>query len=248
MIWSTPNYQSTYSRIISIICILTFGLVGGFFVERFGVVAGRERISIVMMLSIAAISYVAVVRDTGMKGIVFLTISGLLALGFEYVWVHYCVPYGCFVYGNVLGTKLFGTVPWTVFVGWTPLIIWVYAILRQYFEKKWIIVLLWAIFLTLIDMVLDPGAVLLWFWSFADGGWYYNIPRSNFGGWLVSGSVWMFLATILLRNKQTTQRRTYSAGLTLSFFTWIALFSQMWLAGGIGIVLLSSYFSMIIKK
>ncbi|MBP7061989.1 carotenoid biosynthesis protein [Patescibacteria group bacterium] len=33
------------------------------------------------------------------------------------------MPYGCFEYGNVLGSKILETVPWTVFVGWTPLII-----------------------------------------------------------------------------------------------------------------------------
>ena len=92
-------------------------------------------------------------------------------------------------------------------------------------------ILIGAVILTLLDMVLDPGAVLLGFWSFDAGGWYYNVPRSNFVGWLLSGSVGMFLATILLDKIQTSVQRTTSAGLTLSFFTWIALWSQMWLAG-----------------
>gem|GEM_PF-3737339 len=38
-----------------------------------------------MMLGIAAISYYAIVRDAGGRGILFLILSGLFALGFEYV-------------------------------------------------------------------------------------------------------------------------------------------------------------------
>lgn len=245
MIWSTPHYQSSHSRIIYILSLLTFGFVGGFFVQRFGIMPGLERVSIVMMLSIAAISYRAVVRDAGTRWLIFLILSGFFALGFEYIWVHYCIPYGCFSYGNILGSKLFATVPRTVFVGWTPLIIGVYAILRKYMQNRLWMILIGAIILTLLDMVLDPGAILLGFWSFDAGGWYYNVPRSNFVGWLLSGSVGMFLATILLDKIQTSVQRTTSAGLTLSFFTWIALWSQMWLAGWLGIILLMVYFRII---
>jgi len=245
MIWSTPRHQSTYSRIIHVLSILAFGLVGGFFVERFGIVPGLERVSIAMMLGIAAISYYAVVRDAWIKWLVFLVVSGFFALGVEYVWVHYCVPYGCFNYGSALGTKLFATVPWTVFVGRTPLIIWVYALIRQYISIKWIYVAVGACLLTLIDMVMDPGAVLLGFWSFDAGGRYYNVPWSNFLWRLISGSVWMALATILLDKNNISVQRTYSAGLTLSFFTFIALFAEMWLAWWLGIVLLIVYFGTI---
>jgi len=76
-------------------------------------------------------------------------------------------------------------------------------------------------------MVLDPGAVLLGFWSFDAGGRYYNIPWSNFLGRLVSGSVGMIFATLLLKNANNNIQRTHSAGLTLSFFAFIALWSGM---------------------
>ena len=111
----------------------------------------------------------------------------------------------------MLGAKIFQTVPWTVFVGWTPLIIGVYAILSNYIQNRWRTILIGAVTLTLIDMVLDPGAVLLGFWSFDTGGWYYNVPWSNFAGRLVSGSVGMFLATQLLGKTKTSFSRTYSA-------------------------------------
>ncbi len=241
MIWSAPKHQSTYSSIVTAISIVSFGLVGWFFVERFGIMPGLERVSIIMMLGIAAISYRAVIKNAKRYGIMFLILSGIIALVFEYIWVQYCIPYGCFEYGNVLGSKILETVPWTVFVGWTPLIIWVYTILRQYIHKKRILIPLWAFVLTLIDMVLDPWAVLLGFWAFDAGGWYYNVPRSNFAGWMISWSVWMLLAHSILNKQKTTIQRTYSTGLTLSFFNFIAIFAHMWLAGLLWTILLTMY-------
>lgn len=242
MIWSSSNHQSTYSRLVTTVSILAFWLVGGFFVAKFGILPGTEWVSILMMLAIAAISYSALVYNSGYTWIIFLVLSGLLAVGFEYLWVQTCFPYGCFSYGDVLGMKLLDTVPWTVFVWWTPLIIGVYALLRKYFQNKWLIITLWAVLLTLIDMVLDPSAVLLGFWSFTNGGRYYNVPRSNFGGWLISGSVGMTLATFLLDVSKPSTIRTYSAALTLSFFTWIAVFSVLRIPAILWWLLLAGYF------
>lgn len=242
MIWSSSNHQSTYSRLVSTVSILAFGLVGGFFVAKFGILPGTEWVSILMMLAIASISYSALVHSSGYTWIFFLVLSGLIALGFEYLWVQTCFPYGCFSYGDVLWTKLRNTVPWTVFVWWTPLIIGVYTLLRKYLQNTWLIIPLWAILLTLIDMVLDPSAVLLGFWSFDAGGRYYNVPRSNFGGWIISGSVGMTIAKVLLHKSRPSIIRTYSAALTLSFFTWIAIFSGMWLPATLWWLLLGGYF------
>lgn len=241
MIWSAPKHQSTYSSIVTAISIVSFGLVGWFFVERFGIIPGLERVSIVMMLGIAAISYGAVIKDAKRHGILFLILSGIIALVFEYIWVQSCIPYGCFSYGNALGAKILNTVPWTVFVGRTPLIIGVYSILKQYIDTKRILIATWACVLTLIDMALDPGAVLLGFWSFDGGGWYYNVPRSNFVGWMISWSVGMLLISFLVEPTKTNISRTYSAGLTLSFFTFVALFGHMWLAGLLWTILLTMY-------
>jgi putative membrane protein len=36
---------------------------------------------------------------------------------------------------------------------------------------------------------LDPGAVAVGFWAYADGGVYYGVPLSNFAGWVLSGTV-----------------------------------------------------------
>jgi len=40
-----------------------------------------------------------------------------------------------------------------------------------------------------MDLVLDPGAVALGFWSYAAGGVYYGVPVQNYLGWILSATV-----------------------------------------------------------
>lgn len=40
-----------------------------------------------------------------------------------------------------------------------------------------------------IDLVLDPAAVTLGFWRYAEPGVYYGVPASNYAGWLLSATV-----------------------------------------------------------
>ena len=42
--------------------------------------------------------------------------------------------------------------------------------------------------LVVVDLVLDPAAVAIGFWTY-DGGPYYGVPVSNYLGWVLSGSV-----------------------------------------------------------
>jgi putative membrane protein len=39
-----------------------------------------------------------------------------------------------------------------------------------------------------MDVVLDPGAVSLGFWTF-NGGAFYDVPLSNYAGWVLSAVV-----------------------------------------------------------
>ena len=40
-----------------------------------------------------------------------------------------------------------------------------------------------------IDLVLDPGAVALTFWTYEGGGAFYGVPLSNYAGWVLSATV-----------------------------------------------------------
>ena len=107
-------------------------------------------------------------------------------------------PYGHFGYWDLLGYRIFGLVPWTVAFAWTPLILGAYAVAANLVGSRVWRVVAAALIVTLFDVVLDPGAVLLGFWKYAEGGWFHGVPMSNFAGWLVSGLIGAMLNEIQL--------------------------------------------------
>lgn len=102
------------------------------------------------------------------------------------------VPYGEFSYGVSLGPMLAG-VPVALPVFFIPLVVNAYLLcvllLGEYASSR--AVRLGVVVPTVIamDLVLDPGAVALGFWSFAEGGPFYGVPLINYAGWTVSAAV-----------------------------------------------------------
>ncbi|EFW92726.1 carotene biosynthesis associated membrane protein [Haladaptatus paucihalophilus DX253] len=111
----------------------------------------------------------------------------------EFLGVTTGFPYGKFHYVLELGPMLFGTVPAGLPVFFFPLVLNSYLLcllllgpradsrLARFAASLAVVVV--------IDLVLDPAAVALRFWAYADGGAYYGVPLSNYLGWVVSGAV-----------------------------------------------------------
>ena len=102
------------------------------------------------------------------------------------------VPYGEFSYGVSLGPMIAG-VPVALPVFFIPLVVNAYLLcvllLGEYASSR--AVRLGVVVPTVIamDLVLDPGAVALGFWSFAEDGPFYGVPLINYAGWTVSAAV-----------------------------------------------------------
>lgn len=95
-------------------------------------------------------------------------------------------PYGAFDYGDSLGPKMFGLVPYLLPVSYLPLVIG--AVAAAWGPRSRVLQVLGAaLLLTIMDGVLDPGAAALGFWVWLDGGLYYGVPLGNYLGWLLSG-------------------------------------------------------------
>jgi len=47
-----------------------------------------------------------------------------------------------------------------------------------------------------MDLVLDPGAVAVGFWTYAAGGAYYGVPLSNYAGWVLSAAIAVVLVDL----------------------------------------------------
>jgi putative membrane protein len=123
----------------------------------------------------------------------------LLALGLvvvytyaiEYVGLTTGWPYGTFAYGLDLGPSVRG-VPLALPLFFVPLVIdgllLSVLLLGARARHRSLRLALAVGFVLLIDLILDPAAVAVGFWSYAEGG-YYGVPWSNFAGWLLSASV-----------------------------------------------------------
>lgn len=133
-------------------------------------------------------------------GVVLLA---LYAYAIEYVGVHTGWPYGQFEYGVALGPTVAG-VPLGLPVFFLPLVVDAYLLclllLGRRAERTPTRLGAVVALVLLMDVVLDPGAVALGFWSYPDvpdggalsalsGGGFYGVPLSNFIGWTLSATV-----------------------------------------------------------
>lgn len=120
------------------------------------------------------------------------------AYGIELIGVTTGWPYGEFVYLIELGPMLLGQVPLGLPVFFFPLVLNSYLLVLLLLGEtaRYTPVRLFATLgvVLAMDLVLDPGAVGLGFWQYATTSGYYGVPLSNYAGWLLSGtiSVWVF--------------------------------------------------------
>jgi len=114
------------------------------------------------------------------------------AYGIEFVGITTGQPYGAFEYGVALGPML-GGVPLALPVFFFPLVLNSYLLclllLGDLARWRWVRLPVVVATVVAIDLVLDPGAVALGFWAYDGGGAFYDVPWSNYRGWLLSATV-----------------------------------------------------------
>ena len=226
----------TTPRPLIMACALSLG--AAFFATRFPNVPGASAGSYVSTFLIALPSAAALFRYLGWRRAT-LSLLALSAFGYaiETVGVATGFPYGSFYYGDALGHKLAGLVPYLLPVSYAPLVVGAVAASWGSHVRS-LHALTAALLLVLIDGVLDPGAVSLGFWVWPGGGPYYGVPASNYAGWLLSG---VLAAAILLTTGRW--RGTPPPGLldsaiiALCFWTGVAALSSMILPTLLGITL-----------
>lgn len=229
--------------LIIVIGILCFLAIGAFFMVNVELPPWSHYLSGLNVVLFAVPTFWATRRWLGWRDASLLWIVlGVYALLIETSAIYTGFPYGHFAYSDLLGGKIFGLTPWTVFLAWTPLVIAAYAIARSFAGNFIARIAIVAVVGTMFDLVLDPGAVRLGFWQYAGDGGFYGVPLSNFLGWLVSSSIAAALIEVfLLRVRpilKTPVQLVSSGFLILYFWTAIAGFGGMFWPTVIGITLL----------
>lgn len=223
--------------------ILCFLAIGAFFMVNVELPSWSHYLSGLNVVLFAIPSFWATRRWLGKRDAVVLwAILGVYAMLIETSAIYTGFPYGHFGYSELLGSKVFAVTPWTVFLAWTPLILGAYAISRLFIGNSLARMAAAAIIATAFDLVLDPGAVRLRFWQYDGSGGFYGVPLSNFGGWLITGSIAALIIEIFLHYRKpllpAPVQLISSAFLMVFFWTAIAVFGAMIWPAIIGAALL----------
>lgn len=212
-----------------------------YFPVRFPQMPGSGVGSYVATFSIALPAFVALFRYLGARRAA-LALLALSAFAFviETFGVVTGYPYGHFFYGDALGPKAFGIVPYLLPVSYGPLVIGAVAAAWTR-RNRMLYVLGAALLLTLMDGVLDPGAATLGFWVWPEGGPYYGVPLSNYAGWLLSGA--LAAVVLLAAGRWGSPPRPGlldSAVIAVAFWTGVAAFSLLLIPALLGIALFAA--------
>jgi isopentenyl-diphosphate delta-isomerase type 1 len=163
--------------------------------------------------------------------VILFAALGCVALLIETSAIITGFPYGHFDYSEHLGYKLFAVVPWTVAFAWPPLLLAAYSVAANVTRSRLLKIGITTIALLIFDMVLDPGAVRLGFWKYADAGSFYGVPIANFAGWIVSGFVGAVILEIVLTRFRPLLpvpiQLISSAFFIVCFWTAFAVFAGM---------------------
>jgi putative membrane protein len=110
----------------------------------------------------------------------------------EFVGITTGYPYGRFEYGVDLGPMLAG-LPVALPLFFLPLVVNAYLLclllLGDAARRTAVRVPVVIAAVVGMDLVLDPAAVAIGFWSYDAGGIYYGVPWTNYAGWVLSGAL-----------------------------------------------------------
>jgi putative membrane protein len=228
--------RRTTPRLLILACALS--LAAAFFAIRYPDIQGSSIGSYVSTLLIALPSAVALFRYLGpRRATLSLLAISILAYAIEAIGVATGLPYGTFYYGDALGPRLVGIVPYLLPLSYAPLVVGAVAVawgtrLRLLHIVHATLLLVW------IDAVLDPGAASLGFWVWPQGGVYYGVPLSNYAGWLLSGALATSLLLTTGRWSETPRPALLdSATIATSFWTGVAILSGTVVPALLGVTL-----------
>ena len=122
----------------------------------------------------------------------------LIGMICEILGVNYGYIFGDYVYLDNLGTKVFG-VPILIGINWIILTFITGSISSYIFKKNLkFSILTGAIFMILLDLIIEPVAPLLGFWIFD----LPSVPLQNYVGWFLIGLATQFVFQKFVVNKE----------------------------------------------
>lgn len=113
--------------------------------------------------------------------IIFILATLLIGFFVEVAGVHTGVIFGNYSYGATLGPKLWD-VPLAIGLNWVIMIYTTGLFAREVTQNKLHTIIVGALLMTVIDMLIEPVAIKLDFWSWEST----SIPLRNYLGWFLT--------------------------------------------------------------
>lgn len=213
--------------------------IAGFFAAAVPFGGELSAVSNLAVIFFALPALIGIYRTAPRQKLGLLLVLALFALLIEALSITTGVPYGFFAYGSKMGWQVGGLVPWTVPFAWIPLVVGAVAVSRKLVGGATSGLVLSVALLILTDLLLDPVAVKLGFWTYAAPGSYFGVPVSNFIGWVVSGAIGVCLLNLMLGGKQLGKLPTQGFIAITVFWSAAALTLGLYVPFGIGIALVA---------
>jgi putative membrane protein len=174
-----------------------------------------------------------------------------ISLGSELLGTSTGIPFGDYGYLSGLGYKIAGLVPFTIPLSWFYMGLPCYLLARTVLQKQrhWLLqfeaIALGALLLTAWDFVLDPAMTQarIAFWQWFTPGPFFGMPLQNFGGWMLTGGIFMTVANLLwgaatpVLNREQLTVPLILYGANFSFAMIMSLGSGIMAPVGLGLLL-----------
>lgn len=156
--------------------ILFFVGIAGHFSEKYFELMLNLTPFILLLTGIAALVMSGSLKSG--KFLIWFVTAFIITVIIEIIGVKTGKIFGEYSYGNVLGYKLFG-VPMIIGFNWLFVILGAFSISNLFSRNTFAIVLISSILATAFDYLLEPVAVKLGYWNWADA----KIPFQNYAAW-----------------------------------------------------------------
>lgn len=132
------------------------------------------------------------------RSLAFLAAGSLIGAGAELMGTQTGFPFGAYAYGDLLGAKIAGHVPWFIPPSWYALSVICLDLARRFGLGRAGRIVATAVLMVVWDVSLDPAMNdALPFWSYAipenagvfTDGLFFGMPLVNWGGWLLTSAL-----------------------------------------------------------
>lgn len=143
------------------------------------------------MTVLPILAFVLYLRELGWgRSIAFFVVASLIGAAAELIGTQTGFPFGAYTYGEFLGAKIAGHVPWLIPPSWYAVSIVALDFGRRMGLGRWGRIGSVALFMVLWDVALDPAMNYAFpFWTYEASGVFFGMPLVNWVGWALTSLV-----------------------------------------------------------